>query len=92
MDLAFDDRRVGDDPAVDIEDEMPSPETVLPVVLGEAAIIVLGEGGPKNLSQAGDLGARQLVAPQRTDVTHRSGVDLCTPEGYASSPSDREVP
>jgi hypothetical protein len=61
MERPLDDRRVGDDLAVDVEDEVKAPDRVLPVVLGEAVLIVRSERGLEQLADRPSLGRAQLV-------------------------------
>ncbi len=64
VDLAFDDGCVGDDLAVELQDEVPAAEGVLPVLLAEPFLLVVPEGRHQDRANGGDIGramAKQLL-------------------------------
>jgi hypothetical protein len=61
VDVALDDRRVGDDPAVQLEHDMDAADRVLPVIVGESVILIGAERDLHQRPDGGDLARRQLV-------------------------------
>ena len=60
MQLTLDDGRVRHDLTVDVEDEVRATEAVLPVLVGEALVLVLAERGFQQAPNGADLCRRQV--------------------------------
>jgi len=50
VDGSLDDRRMPDDDALLLGDDVDAAQRVVPIGLGEPAVLVVGEGGPKELA------------------------------------------
>jgi hypothetical protein len=64
MQRPFHDRGVTDDPAFNLDHEVCPAQGMLPVFLGEAAVLILGEGRPKQIPDLRDLSCAQLLGWQ----------------------------
>ena len=74
VDPPLDHRRVADDRAVDLEDEMEAAERMSPVVVAEALLLVRPERLREQASECCDLGGRQLVGGEPSK-TKAGGID-----------------
>ena len=61
VELALDNRRMGDDLAIEVEHEMEAADGMGPVIVGEPLLLVRPECGPHHGSDGGDLGRGQLI-------------------------------
>jgi hypothetical protein len=59
---------VGHDPVANCGEKVRPPDGMLPVVLGEAAMLVEFERGKQQILDLGDLGCREFVCGGGPDV------------------------
>jgi hypothetical protein len=69
VDLPLDDRRVGHDLPVDLEEEVRASDRVLPILVGEPFIVVSTEGADHQCPDRVDLGRRQLGGRESAQAT-----------------------
>jgi hypothetical protein len=60
MEFPVDDRRVGDDFAVQVEHEMDAADGMVPIVVGEPFLLVQPECGQHQIANCPDFGRREL--------------------------------
>ena len=66
--LALDDSGVGDDHAVEVEDEMKATDRVIPILAREAIFLVCPESHRHQCPDRGDLGQRQILGREPAEM------------------------